>query len=161
MVLWGLTATGNGLHIFCSLVLHSCQSTCMTTPNGQYKISRTFACHVILYPCKLRDFFVKVRLFSVYSADTYGRIVGLYEQRWAAFTAVSFFDSVNLGIIWKKYYGVKKNLMLVAVGGQNGGRLANGSRWPYDLTELCIWKWMQGVMKCIVATGDSQMSAKF
>lgn len=133
----------------------------MTTPKGHYKISRTLACHVILYPCKLRDFFVKVRLFSVYSADTCWQIVGLYEQWWAALTAVSFFDSFNLGNIRKKILWSQQNFMLVAVGGQNGGWLANDSRWPYDLTELCIWKLMQGVTKCIVNKNFFMLTSGF
>lgn len=37
-------------------------------------------------------------------------------------------------------HGSNKNSELVAASGENGGREVNYSRWPWDLTELEMWK---------------------
>lgn len=46
----------------------------------------------IFYPWKLR-------LFSVFSADTFGQTIKPHERCWIAFTNVSFYVSVKLGHI--------------------------------------------------------------
>lgn len=52
--------------------------------------------HFVLYGLwKLKDFLFNIRLFSVYTADTFGLTVELHKKCWAAFTAVSFLTQLN------------------------------------------------------------------
>lgn len=69
--------------------------------------------HFVLYGLwKLKAFLFKSRLFSLYSADTFGLTVGTTWKMLGCFHNCLFFDSVKLG-------NIKKNSSeLVAVSGQ-------------------------------------------
>lgn len=48
-------------------------------------------------------------LFCEYSSDTSRQTIELCEQRWAAFTCMSFSVSVKQGNIWKNMIELKSN----------------------------------------------------